>query len=86
MAEKNRRVDDDNIASMRTTLEFMAPQLQAVHETLNGNGQPGLKIDVAVNKKSIKTQWYFIGSIFLSIALGAVGVVYACIKVMAIPG
>ena len=49
-----RRLEDSNITSMKTTLDFMAPQLQAVHDTIHGNGKDGMKTTMGKHGVYIK--------------------------------
>ena len=67
-----RRNYDATIAKIETKLDSNNEMTGDIHKAIYGNGGDGLLTKVALNKKSIKIQWWWLGGVSLSI-LGIAG-------------
>jgi len=74
--QPDRRQNDVTLAKMGVIIEAMDKKLDKVVECIDGNGRPGIKTEVALNKQAIRRGWWWLGGI--SIAL--VGIAGAAIK------
>ena len=80
---ENRRKEDQRLKQIKDILEEdIKPQLKKLVDTIHGNGNLGLKTEVALNTQSTKRQWYFIGGISLTLMSGTIGLGYYIIKVL----
>ena len=68
-------VHEVDLAKMAITIESMNGKLDKVVECIDGNGKPGMKTEIALNKQSIKRAWWWLAGISLAIMSGAIFVI-----------
>ncbi|MCP4585310.1 hypothetical protein [Pseudoalteromonas sp.] len=56
-----------DLALMIEEVKKLSTKMNEIHETIIGNGRPGLKTDMEVTKSSVKRLWYFLGTMFTGV-------------------
>lgn len=54
-----------DLAVMAKTVEGMDKKLDKVVECIDGNGKPGIKTEIELNKQAIRRAWWWLGGVSL---------------------
>ncbi len=63
----------EQLAAIAVHIETMQKQVEELHHTICGNGQPGLKIEVDRLKQRQKIRDWVMGTVLVPLALTVIG-------------
>jgi len=64
--------DEVTLAVLGTKMDAMAEKVDALHLTIVGNGQPGLKTEVALLKQRQTIRDWILGTVLVPLALAII--------------
>lgn len=67
------KTDPVTLAVLGAKMDSMQEKLDAVHHTVCGNGQPGLKVEVALLKQRQRIRDWIYGTVLVPLALTVLG-------------
>ena len=76
MTEAHKCLHEVDLASMAMTLEIINKKMDKVVKCIDGNGGPGMKTEIALQKQAIGRIWWWLGGV----SLGIMGIAFFCIR------